>query len=113
MAVDKLKRTVADRFEDTQLAFYAALVLGAPGAPPPAELAAAYLALDDKAAPLLLRHPDVAKSADALVANLAIELRRVRGGEPLRALGEGETCEHCEARGLCRRDHWSAPEELR
>ena len=113
VAVDKLKRTVADRFEDTQLAFYAALVLGAPGAPPPAELAAAYLALDDKAAPLLLRHPDVAKSADALVANLAIELRRVRGGEPLRALGEGETCEHCEARGLCRRDHWSAPEELR
>ena len=35
VAVDKLKRTVADRFEDTQLAFYAALVLGAPGAPPP------------------------------------------------------------------------------
>ena len=27
-------------------------------------------------------------------------------GEPLQALGQGELCEHCEARGLCRRDHW-------
>ncbi|MBT9595919.1 MAG: PD-(D/E)XK nuclease family protein [Vitreoscilla sp.] len=113
VSVDKLKRTVADRFEDTQLAFYAALVLGAPDAPPPADLTAAYLAMDDKAAPLPLRHPDVAVSAEALVANLAIELQRVRGGEPLRALGESDTCEHCEARGLCRRDHWSAPEEPR
>ena len=23
------------------------------------------------------------------------------------ALGEGETCDYCAARGICRKDHWS------
>ena len=34
------------------------------------------------------------------------EFARLRAGAPLPALGEEPTCEHCEARGLCRRDHW-------
>ena len=44
-------------------------------------------------------HPDVAESARALLSSLA-------AGAPLRALGEGAACDFCEARGLCRRDHW-------
>ena len=36
------------------------------------------------------------------------ELRRIAQGAPLPALGEGRVCEFCAARGLCRRDAWSA-----
>ena len=43
-------------------------------------------------------------------ACLLIE-ERLRAGEPLQALGQGALCDHCEARGLCRRDHWAAREE--
>jgi ATP-dependent helicase/nuclease subunit B len=48
----------------------------------------------------------VAESARALLQGLGDELKRLRAGAPMPALGEGAVCEHCEARGLCRRDHW-------
>jgi len=35
---------------------------------------------------------------------------RVREGAALPALGEGVACDWCAARGLCRRDHWTAEE---
>jgi len=44
-----------------------------------------------------------------LLNKLGAELQRLREGEPLQALGQGSVCEHCEVRGLCRRDHWAAP----
>ena len=97
-----LKERVRDPLEDTQLAFYAAL-LGAP-----ATLGAAYLALDDAQAPLLIEHPAVHESAAVLLDGLAGEWRRLQQGAALPALGEGRVCETCEARGLCRRDHWAA-----
>ena len=31
----------------------------------------------------------------------------MRDGAALPALGEGPVCDFCEARGLCRRDHWA------
>ncbi|WP_374562458.1 PD-(D/E)XK nuclease family protein [Ideonella sp.] len=105
-SVAALKDQLIDRSEDTQLAFYAALV-ASEGEVPPEAVSAAYLALDDRASPIELAHAQVGASAVMLVAGLADELRRVRAGEPLRALGQGELCEHCEARGLCRRDHWA------
>jgi ATP-dependent helicase/nuclease subunit B len=42
-----------------------------------------------------------------LVAGVADDLRRLREGAGLPPLGEGSACEYCEARGLCRRDHWT------
>lgn len=98
---DKVKQPL----EDTQLAFYAAQVLA--GAEPPATLAAAYLALDEREAIVEVDHPAVQDSAAELLAQLADEWARMAAGEALQALGEGTTCEHCEMRGLCRRDHWS------
>jgi ATP-dependent helicase/nuclease subunit B len=98
-----LKDRVRDPLEDTQLAFYAAL-LGAP-----ATLGAAYLSLDDAQAPLLIEHPAVHESASTLLDGLLGEWRRLQQGAALPALGEGRVCETCEARGLCRRDHWGAP----
>ena len=97
-----LKERVRDPLEDTQLAFYAAL-LGAPET-----LGAAYLALDDAQTPLLIEHPAVHDSAAALLDGLADEWQRLQQGAALPALGEGRVCETCEARGLCRRDHWGS-----
>ena len=102
-SADVLKRKVNNPLEDTQLAFYAAL-LG------PAEtLGAAYVALDSPKAPLLIAHKDVHFSAQTLLEGLGDEWQRLREGAAMEALGEGPVCETCEARGLCRRDHWQAP----
>ncbi|MED5621761.1 PD-(D/E)XK nuclease family protein [Ideonella sp. BN130291] len=105
---DALRKKVREPLEDTQLAFYAALeMLGSEQADPQA-LEAMYLALDDSGGIQEVPHPEVPVTARVLVDSLAAELRRVRAGEPLPALGDGPVCEHCEARGLCRRDHWDA-----
>jgi ATP-dependent helicase/nuclease subunit B len=106
VSVAGLRQRVRDPLEDTQLAFYAALEMARPDAP--AELEAMYLALDDSGGIVQVAHPGVTQSAQALIDGLAGELRRLRAGAPLPALGEGLVCEHCEARGLCRRDHWPA-----
>jgi ATP-dependent helicase/nuclease subunit B len=42
-----------------------------------------------------------------LVAGIADELQRLREGAAMPPLGEGSACDYCEARGLCRRDHWT------
>lgn len=98
-----LKQNVKQPLEDTQLAFYAALLAGR--APGPVE--AAYLTLDEPEAPQLIEHPEVQASAAALLDGLGGELQRLRAGAALPALGEGVACEFCEVRGLCRRDQWS------
>ncbi len=98
----RLRKQARERFEDTQLAFYAALV----GATDERPLKATYLALEASPGLAEIEHEDVAASAAALVEGIAIDLRRLRGGAGLMPLGEGEACRFCEARGLCRRDHW-------
>ena len=99
----KLKEDVRDRFEDTQLAFYAALV----GAQSELPLRAYYLAMDATRGLDLHEHVDVATTAHALLDGIAEDLRRLRAGAALPPLGEGSSCDYCDARGLCRRDHWS------
>ncbi|HEY6134565.1 MAG TPA: PD-(D/E)XK nuclease family protein [Rubrivivax sp.] len=104
-SVQRLRDQVRDPLEDTQLAFYALLLdadLAEPGS-----VSAGYLALDAKDAPLPVLHAEVADSARALLRGMADDLRRLRSGAGLPALGEGRTCDFCEARGLCRRDHWA------
>ena len=102
--VASLKAKVKQPLEDTQLAFYAAQLLGA-GADAD-RLSAAYVALDERDAIVNVEHPNVADSAQTLLAGLAADWSRLSAGEPIRALGEGKACDFCEARGLCRRDHW-------
>lgn len=102
-----LKAKMKPLSEDTQLAFYAALLIeSADGTATGPALQAAYLTLDEADAPKLLPHADVANSAAVLLAGLGGELTRLRAGAGLPPLGEGTTCEHCEVRGLCRRDDW-------
>lgn len=100
-----LRHKVKRPLEDTQLAFYAALMAERFGADVP--ISAAYLALDDGDAIQTLVHRDVERSAELLIQGIAHDLSRLRRGVPLQALGEGAICENCEARGLCRRDQWS------
>jgi len=101
------KATTADRIrdpvEDTQLAFYAALLRAQTELP----LRAIYLAVDGTKKIAEVPHPNVEESAIALVDGLAHDLARLRGGAGLPALGEGATCDFCAARGVCRRDHWA------
>ena len=105
-SASSLRDKVRVPFEDTQLAFYAALVRAGSAQP----LSAMYLALDGNAGIEEVPHKGVAESADALVQGLAHDLRRLGAGAGLPALGEGRTCDFCEARGVCRRDHWSPAE---
>jgi len=103
-----LRERQAQPLEDTQLAFYAALLLTAGDANADG-LHAAYLALDGRDGPQELPHADVAAHAAELLHGLGNELQHLREGAPLPALGQGRACAYCEARGLCRRDHWANP----
>jgi len=98
-----LREKVKQPLEDTQLAFYAALMRGRTALP----LAARYLALDGSKRLEEIEHVNVEGSAAALVDGLSDELRRLQAGAGLPALGVGATCEYCAARGICRRDQWA------
>jgi ATP-dependent helicase/nuclease subunit B len=99
-----LKKKVSLPQEDTQLAFYALLTLGQ-GDDAPQALQASYLHLDDKAC-TDLPHDEVAESAAQLTEGMRHDFERIWLGHGLPALGEGSVCEFCDARGLCRKDHW-------
>jgi ATP-dependent helicase/nuclease subunit B len=105
---DKTLKRVKDPFEDTQLAFYAALL-------PDDNLRAAYLSITDgrsatasQGATHLVEQPQVLLAREHLREGLSRDMARVAAGHALPALGEGAVCEHCAARGLCRRDFWGA-----
>ena len=102
---DKTKGRIKEPLEDTQLAFYAALM--------PAEtLRAAYLSITDtraEPAALLLEQGQILLAREQLLLGLAHDMFRIAAGAPMPALGEGRVCDFCAARGLCRKDHWSAP----
>ena len=100
-----LREAVA-RGEDTQLPFYAALMAAQSEAA--GDIAAMYLMLDESDSIKAIPHPDVQHSAAALVEGIGHDLARIAAGASLPALGEGRACEFCDARGLCRRDHWAA-----
>jgi ATP-dependent helicase/nuclease subunit B len=87
------------------LPFYAAL-LAHQGQPVDQ---AAYLAYDSRTRGLKwISSLPLPHAAEQLRDGLAEDLRQLHAGQPLPALGEGQACEFCAARGLCRRDDWSA-----
>jgi len=106
--VKGLKDKVAAPLEDTQLAVYAALMdaQGLPGLDADGPIRAIYLALDDARRVESIEHDDPVGSAHALLEGLREDLLAMHGGQVLPALGEGQVCDFCEMRGLCRRDDW-------
>ena len=96
------RERVANPLEDTQLAFYAALL-------PDERLRAGYLSITDQRndrdpATHFFELPDVIEARERLVEAIRHDLDRLAAGAELPALGEGRSCEHCAARGLCRKD---------
>lgn len=94
------KERVKDPTEDTQLAFYAALVADD-------TLRAAYVNVGEKSSGTqTVEQPAVVEARDALVAGIIEDFARIAQGAPLPPLGEGSVCDFCAARGLCRKDFW-------
>lgn len=93
------RENIANPLEDTQLAFYAALL-------PDDTLAAAYVNLNETDGTRTHAHGDVVAARDALLDGIQDDMARIAGGAALPALGEGRVCDFCAARGLCRRDFW-------
>jgi ATP-dependent helicase/nuclease subunit B len=96
----KTKQRVKDPFEDTQIAFYAALL-------PNDTLRAAYVNVGEREGTVMSEQPDVVHARDALIAGILDDMHRIAEGVVLPALGEGPACDYCQARGLCRKDFWN------
>ena len=86
--------------EDTQLAFYAALMADD-------TLSAAYVNLGEKEPTKTYDQPDIVDLRDGLIDSILSDMTRIAGGAVLPALGEGKACDFCNARGLCRKDFWT------
>ena len=93
------KARINEAREDTQLAFYAALL-------PDDTLAAAYVNLGEKLPTKTHAQPEIVALRDGLIHSILSDMARIADGAPLPALGEGKACDYCAARGLCRKDFW-------
>ena len=98
----KTKARVKEPLEDTQIAFYAALL-------PNDTLRAAYVNVGEREGTAFVEQKHVVEARDALIDGIRDDMARIRGGQALPALGEGTSCEFCDARGLCRKDFWATP----
>ncbi|MEP6773259.1 MAG: PD-(D/E)XK nuclease family protein, partial [Polaromonas sp.] len=98
------RTTTAERIkngqEDTQLAFYAALMSDD-------TLGAAYVNLGEKEPTKTYEQPDIVGLRDELIDSIVTDMARIARGAKLPALGEGKACDYCAARGLCRKDFWT------
>jgi ATP-dependent helicase/nuclease subunit B len=99
--VDKTRKRLHDTTEELQLAFYTALV-------GKQVTETAYLNLSPQTGKKVSLHhlPKPQAMAESLLQAIEQEITAIHSGTPLLALGEGQICEYCEARGLCRRDYW-------
>ena len=98
--IDALKRRLRDGGEDAQLAGYAMFETARGNTVAEAGLAS----LDGDTVDLALTRIDAAAEHERAVTLL----RAVEGGAPLPANGIESACRHCQVRGLCRKDYWSA-----
>ena len=93
---------IKESLEDTQLAFYAALLTDD-------TLGAAYVNVGEKESTRSYVPADIVGLRDHLLDGIASDMARIAGGAVMPALGEGKACEFCAARGLCRKDFWDVP----
>jgi ATP-dependent helicase/nuclease subunit B len=115
-SLDKTKKRIKNAEEDTQLAFYAALVSNdtrqeSQSDAPDAPLRAAYVNLveganakNGKDATSTNELMDLETRRDDLLDGIWSDLSNMAAGQALRALGEGDACMYCQVRGLCRKD---------
>ncbi|MBY0408642.1 MAG: PD-(D/E)XK nuclease family protein, partial [Burkholderiaceae bacterium] len=94
------KKRISTGAEDTQLAFYGALLSHD-------TLRAAYVNVGERGETKIYEQTDVVHLRDLLVEGIQDDFARIADGAPLPALGEGMVCDYCAARGLCRKDFWN------
>lgn len=99
-ASEKTKARIKDASEDTQLAFYAALLHDD-------TLSAAYVNLGEKEPTKTHLQSEIVDLRDDLIGGILSDMAQIADGAPLPALGEGKACDFCAARGLCRKDFWT------
>jgi ATP-dependent helicase/nuclease subunit B len=95
----KTAARVKEPLEDTQIAFYAALL-------PQDTLQAAYVNVGERDATRAYPQPEVVQARDALIEGILSDMARIAQGAAMPALGEGSACDYCQARSLCRKDFW-------
>jgi ATP-dependent helicase/nuclease subunit B len=98
-AQGKTKARVKDPLEDTQMAFYAALL-------PNDTLQAAYVNVGERDGTSAVLQPHIVDARDALIDGILQDMRHIAEGAALSPFGEAAACEFCQARGLCRKDFW-------
>lgn len=106
---EKTRARVSQPLEDTQLAFYAALI----DPQGTGSVRGAYLSVLDSPGAKgadgptrFFEQTSLTRARDALLAGLPADMDRVAQGHVMLPLGEGSVCEYCAARGLCRKDFW-------
>ena len=100
-ARNKTAERIRSCSEDTQLAFYAALLHDD-------TLAGLYLNIGELEATRVYRQTGIVELRDQLLAGIQDDMQRITAGAPMPALGEGAACDFCAARGLCRKDFWES-----
>ena len=97
---DTTNQRIRRPMEDSQLAFYAALLEDD-------TLQAMYLHIAESGPAKAFVQPDIVALRDQLVDAIRHDMAQISAGAPLPALGAGSACDYCAARGMCRRDFWS------
>ncbi len=100
--LERTRDRVRDPLEDTQIAFYAALLADD-------AVDAWYVNVGERGQTRFVAQPEVQAARAALEAGILHDLGRIHEGAALPAMGEGRACEHCAARGICRKDFWGVP----
>ena len=96
----KTKARIKEPFEDTQMAFYAALIDAD-------EVVGGYVSISEREGTELLEQENISEVRDALVLGIITDMQKISQGHAMPAMGEGSACDYCKARGLCRKDFWS------
>ena len=94
------RKRIQSGAEDTQLAFYAALLSHD-------TLRAAYVNVGERGETQMHEQEHVVHLRDLLVDGIRHDVERIAAGDAMPALGEGMVCDYCAARGLCRKDFWN------
>jgi ATP-dependent helicase/nuclease subunit B len=98
-ALATTRQRVKAPLEDTQMAFYAALL-------PRDTLRAIYLHVGERDGTVACEQTEIVEARDALLQGLQEDMQAIEHGSALPALGEGSVCDFCQVRGLCRKDFW-------
>lgn len=99
----RIRERIASPMEDTQMAFYGALLQEQSTA----ALEGSYLMLSENECKAFAQ-PDMALAVQSLLDGIAHDVQSIAQGAALPALGEGDACTYCAARGLCRKDTWGS-----